>query len=143
MNKEESLEEIFSKIKKFLEKDENIIFALIFGSAALGKIRKDSDIDVAIYLKKPISGYEQLSLMQKLGELVGRDVDVVVLNNAPPLLKHQVLLNKKKLFVRDFSIYSNFREKVMDEYQEFLDITGWIKYLENENVEEFLTDRKE
>ncbi|BCB95254.1 hypothetical protein JZK55_01760 [Dissulfurispira thermophila] len=41
-----------SKIKKSLKKDDNVIFALLFGSYATGKQKKDSDIDIAIYFKK-------------------------------------------------------------------------------------------
>ena len=48
---QENLENLFRKIKDFL-----------------GKLRKDSDIDVAIYVKNPISGYELLSLVQKLSK---------------------------------------------------------------------------
>jgi len=48
---QENLENLFRKIKDFL-----------------GKLRKDSDIDVTIYVKNPISGYELLSLVQKLSK---------------------------------------------------------------------------
>ena len=112
---QENLENIFRKIKDFLEKDPNIVFALVFGSAATGKLRKDSDIDVAIYVKNPVSGYELLSLMQKL---------------TSPLLRHQVMKNRKELFIKDFSVYSKFRENTIDDYQEYLDVTGYFKYVD-------------
>ncbi len=124
------LENIFRKIKDFLEKDPNIVFALVFGSAATGKLRKDSDIDVAIYVKSPVSGYELLSLMQKLSDLVKKEVEIVVLNEASPLLRHQVMKNRKELFIKDFLVYSKFREKTIDDYQEYLDITGYFKYVD-------------
>ncbi|RKX61421.1 MAG: hypothetical protein DRP34_05735 [Thermodesulfobacteriota bacterium] len=112
---QENLENIFRKIKDFLEKDPNIVFALVFGSAATGKLRKDSDIDVAIYVKNPVSGYELLSLMQKL---------------TSPLLRHQVMKNRKELFIKDFSVYSKFRENTIDDYQEYLDVTNKLKKIE-------------
>jgi len=109
---QENLENLFRKIKDFLEKDPNIVFALVFGSAATGKLRKDSDIDVAIYVKNPVSGYEVLSLMQKL---------------TSPLLRHQVMKNRKELFIKDFSVYSKFRKNIIDDYQEYLDVTDKLK----------------
>jgi len=127
---QENLENIFRKIKDFLEKDPNIVFALVFGSAATGKLRKDSDIDVAIYVKNPVSGYELLSLMQKLSDLIKREVEIVVLNEASPLLRHQVMKNRKELFIKDFLVYSKFRENTIDDYQEYLDITGYSKYVD-------------
>ncbi|WP_051920631.1 type VII toxin-antitoxin system MntA family adenylyltransferase antitoxin [Thermodesulfobacterium hydrogeniphilum] len=125
-----NLENIFRKIKDFLEKDPNIVFALVFGSAATGKLRKDSDIDVAIYVKNPVSEYELLSLMQKLSDLIKREVEIVVLNEVSPLLRHQVMKNRKELFIKDFLVYSKFRENTIDDYQEYLDITGYSKYVD-------------
>ena len=124
------MKEVFEKIKNFLEKDPNILFALAFGSAVTGKLTPESDIDVAIYVKEPISGYELLSLMQKLSSLVKKEVHIVVLNDATPLLRHQVMKNRKELFIKDFLTYSKFREKTIDDYQEYLDITGYLKYVE-------------
>jgi predicted nucleotidyltransferase len=124
------MKEVFEKIKNFLEKDPNILFALAFGSAVTGKLTPESDIDVAIYVKEPLSGYELLSLMQKLSSLVKKEVHIVVLNDATPLLRHQVMKNRKELFIKDFLTYSKFREKTIDDYQEYLDITGYLKYVE-------------
>lgn len=39
------------KIKEILEKDDNVVFALLFGSYASGRQKKGSDIDIAVYLK--------------------------------------------------------------------------------------------
>ena len=125
------MKEVFEKIKNFLEKDPNIVFALAFGSAVTGKLTPESDIDVAIYVREPLSGYELLSLMQKLSSLVKKEVHIVVLNDATPLLRHQVMKNRKELFIKDFLTYSKFREKTIDDYQEYLDITGYLKYVES------------
>ncbi len=127
----EDLEESFRKIKKFLEKDSNILFAIVFGSAVEGKLTKESDIDVAIYVKNPLSAHELLSLIDKLSTLVGREIHLIVLNEASPLLRHQVMKNRKELFIKDFLTYSKFREKTIDDYQEYLDVTGYWKYVES------------
>lgn len=42
------------KCKEILMRYENIIFAYIFGSYVKGNLKKDSDIDIAIYLNKSI-----------------------------------------------------------------------------------------
>jgi len=68
--------------------------------------------------------------MQKLSSLVKKEVHIVVLNDATPLLRHQVMKNRKELFIKDFLTYSKFREKTIDDYQEYLDITGYLKYVE-------------
>ena len=38
--------------------------------------------------------------------------------------------NRKELFIKDFSVYSKFRENTIDDYQEYLDITRYSKYVD-------------
>ena len=79
-----------NKCKDVLMKYEDIIFAYIFGSYAKGNIRKDSDIDIAIYLKDSIGSYKYLDMKMKLSEALKREVDLVILNNAIPLLRYEI-----------------------------------------------------
>jgi predicted nucleotidyltransferase len=46
--------DVIAECRKRLMEYENIIFAYVFGSYASGKVREDSDIDIAIYLKERI-----------------------------------------------------------------------------------------
>jgi len=125
-----SLDEILKRLKKFLEKDPNILFALVFGSAASGKFKKDSDIDIAIYVKEDLEPSEYLKLVTNLCDLVKREVHLIVLNKASPLLRHQVMKEKKILFIKDFDIYANFREKTMTDYDEYLYVSDNYKLVE-------------
>jgi len=38
--------------------------------------------------------------------------------------------NRKELFIKDFSVYSKFRENTVDDYQEYLDVTNKLKKIE-------------
>lgn len=125
-----SLDEILRSLKKFLEKDPNILFALVFGSAAEGKLRNDSDIDVAVYIKKLLNPLEYLKLATELSEMIKREIHLVVLNEASPLLRHQIMKNNKILFIKDFDTYANFREKTMTDYDEYLYVSDNYKLLE-------------
>ncbi len=84
-------EETISKIKDYLERDENIIFAYIFGSYATRAQRKQSDIDIALYFNKPPHGVDILKFVNKLSNLVAKEIHLVILNTASPFLKHQVM----------------------------------------------------
>ena len=62
----------------------------VFGSVATGRVRPDSDVDVAVLLGTAIGPDRALNyrlrLMSELGSALGRsDIDVVILNHAPPL----------------------------------------------------------
>jgi len=127
-----SPDEIFKKLKEFLEKDPNISFALVFGSAAEGRLRKDSDIDVAIYVTKELEPLEYLKLATKLSDLIKREVHLIILNTASPLLRHQILKERKILFIKDFDTYAKFREKTMTDYEEYLYISDNYRLIEND-----------
>jgi predicted nucleotidyltransferase len=116
------------KLKNFLDKDPNVIFALIFGSVATGKQKRGSDIDIGIYFIKPPDGLDLLDLMNVLSELTGREVDVVVLNNASAMLRHQVMKNRIVLTIKDMVLYRKFREKTISDYDEYKYIAGMNVY---------------
>ncbi|MEE8526543.1 MAG: nucleotidyltransferase domain-containing protein [Thermoanaerobaculia bacterium] len=85
-----------------LEQFPEIVFAHLFGSRARGDARPDSDWDVAVYLREDLDAHQRFKLRCRLSaelEDLGR-ADVVVLNDAPPLLGHRALMGRR-LLVRD------------------------------------------
>jgi uncharacterized protein len=83
-----------------------ILEAYLFGSTAIGATHPNSDVDVAVYLAdgRPggsVFGYAAdlaAALMSVLGT---NPVDVVVLNDAPPLLYHRVLRDGQRILFRN------------------------------------------
>jgi predicted nucleotidyltransferase len=57
----------------------------IFGSAASGRLRPDSDVDMAV-TGLPAQVY--FSAVSKASDLLGRPVDLVDLDDATPLVRH-------------------------------------------------------
>lgn len=74
----------------------DVVLAYLFGSEAKGTTNRESDIDIAVLLSDqvPEAEYGQ-RLVALSAELIGifqRDeIDVALLNNAPPLLAFQVV----------------------------------------------------
>lgn len=66
----------------------------LFGSAARGEMRADSDIDILIDLRKEASLFELIALKQELEETLGRRVDVVEYQNIKPILRKSILENQ-------------------------------------------------
>jgi predicted nucleotidyltransferase len=86
-----------------------VVFALLYGSRARGGARLDSDWDLAVLLSDTCSATERLQIrldllaaLEPLGQ-----VDLVVLNDAPPLLGHRALCGEL-VFVRDRSTYARY-----------------------------------
>lgn len=84
----EKLNEIFEKNK--------IALAYLFGSVAKKKTGPLSDIDIAVLFDEKVSSAQyfdrKLTVMGELADLFKTDnIDVVVLNEAPPLLTHRII----------------------------------------------------
>lgn len=102
-----------------LAEAEEIEFAYLFGSRSNGTAREDSDWDIAVYFNDALTAGERfenrLALISELEE--SGDVDVVVLNEAPPLLGHRALMGVP-LVVRNKTIFVRYFVKTLAESED-------------------------
>ena len=87
-----------------LESQPDIVAAYLFGSMAQGRATPHSDIDLAVLLNIEDDMerfHRRLALMGALDRFADREVDVIVLNDASPLLCHQVLKTGRLLYEAD------------------------------------------
>ena len=79
----------------YLAQQEDVIAAYLFGSVARDQAGRCSDVDVAVLLDSGLGPEEsverQLELMVALDDFADREVQVTVLNRAPPSLAYQVI----------------------------------------------------
>lgn len=90
------------RLLEFIRGQEYIKLAYLFGSVAKGKEGKLSDVDIAIFLDESLSKKEifnlQLKLMSELTSILKTDkIDLIVMNNAPLLLKYNIIKHGKIL----------------------------------------------
>ena len=94
-------------------------FAYLFGSHARGQALPYSDVDVGVYLDEPDKGARfdiGLSLMGDLERTLHRDdVDVVVLNEAPPRLAYNIIKHKP-LYSRDERARARIETAILSRY---------------------------
>ena len=95
--------------------------AYIFGSVATGRARPDSDIDIAVLTDgrvRPANMLKyRLRLMADLSSALHRpDVEVVILNEATPLLSHRVLSQGRLVFERSASARVRFQVRTASRY---------------------------
>lgn len=70
---------------------------ILFGSYAKGKEREKSEIDIGIYIDEELFNDSkkildlQLEHMINLSDMFHKEVDLVILNDASPLLRHEVI----------------------------------------------------
>jgi hypothetical protein len=72
----------------------------VFGSAARGELRPDSDIDLLVVFEAEASvGFLRLAeVAEALADLLGRHVDLVPKNGLKPLLRPHVLAEARLLY---------------------------------------------
>jgi predicted nucleotidyltransferase len=105
--------------------DPSIAAAWLFGSTARGAARAGSDVDIAVLLSRdpaPTIDGLRLDLRDSLEGIVGRNVDLIVLNNAPVDLIHRVLRDGRLLFESDPSVRVRFEVRARNEYFDLLPI---------------------
>ena len=85
----------------------NLIF--LFGSHAKNRATAKSDLDIGVYLRNHVSSKEVWELQCSLIDVYKRcDIDLIVLNDASPLLLFDLLLNHKTLYIREDQLLYNF-----------------------------------
>ncbi|HEX3047776.1 MAG TPA: nucleotidyltransferase domain-containing protein [Bacillota bacterium] len=89
---------------------------ILFGSAARGQLRPDSDLDLAFLSDLALNEYEVFMRAQELAELLGRDVDLIDLNKASTVLKAQIIGKGKVIFNGDNLRRMVFAMKAFKEY---------------------------
>lgn len=76
-NEEASL---LTKLSVLLQRREEVVFAYLFGSRALGYSRPDSDIDLAVFFGNGAAKWARLELEEELSQGLRLPVQVVALN---------------------------------------------------------------
>jgi predicted nucleotidyltransferase len=110
-------------IRYFRSRDE-VSALYMFGSLSKERATAESDIDIAVLvseLKTKRRDFAQIKeeYYRASPRFSLRPVDIVILNTAPPFLKHQILRTGKTLFDRNRKFRAQFTAKATMEYLDF------------------------
>ena len=111
--------ELERRIAECLAKRPEVLLGYLFGSHAAGRAHRESDVDVAVLLDRAHCGTERerFDLRVELSaDLVAalhcNEVDLVVLNDAPPLFARRIVYEGKLLHCVDPAAEHAFRRDV-------------------------------
>jgi len=121
------------RLRSFFAEEGNIRLAFLMGSFAKGTARPDSDVDVAVLFGRPFGPEDVLELKGRLEKLLERDVDIVVLDRAGPVIRMQAL-KTGILLASEKGAYEEFFTATVNEYDD-------LKYNRRE-IEESLLRRR-
>lgn len=97
----------------------HLSLALLFGSQATGKTHIQSDVDIAISASHALRPRELAELAYDLSQaLQAKEVDIVDLHGAPPLLLAQIARFGQLLYERESSMYARFRIYAIKRFME-------------------------
>lgn len=85
------------QVQTALEKYPQIDLAIVFGSIASDSAHRDSDIDLAVQMPKPLGIDEKMQLVADLATATGRPVDLVDLRTVGEPLLGQILKHGRRI----------------------------------------------
>lgn len=110
--------ELLDAARTVLARHPAVAAAYLLGSAATGRLRPDSDIDIAL-LPKPgesFTALERLALAAELGTIFARTVDLGVLTTANLVYAKEAVANGLLMFERDRSTTARFAMLALSMY---------------------------
>ena len=111
---------LIERLAGVLDPREEILAAYLFGSRARGLAQRHSDLDF-VYIDEARAddtghGYRANLTTDLMAGLGFKDVDVVMLNRAPPLLYHRLLRDGVRLLARDRRATTTREGRVISRY---------------------------
>jgi predicted nucleotidyltransferase len=111
-------------LEEFALKHENFLLVFLFGSMARGFSTDESDVDIAIMFERVPDLFELNDLRDQLSRCAGKEVDLITLNTASPIIKMQVLRYGLQI-KKDERDYNEFFVSTVREYSD-------LKYVRKE-----------
>lgn len=97
-----------------------LTLAVLFGSAAEGRLRVDSDADVAIVpTADGLDAADETQLRRRLSEAARRDVDLVRVDEASTLLKWRIATTGIPVYETRPGTFARFQARAASEYVEY------------------------
>ena len=117
--------ELEQRLARALAPREEVLEAYLFGSRASGRAQVHSDTDIAVFvdergLRRQDYGYAAQLTAYLMAALGSNEIDVVVLNRAPPLLYHRVLRDGRRILARDLRATTTREGYALSRYCDFL-----------------------
>ncbi len=118
---------LISKLSAFFSEQVSgeVVCAYLFGSIARDQQKLNSDVDLGVlFTREPESTLDGIGigmgLAGKLERVLGRTVDLVVLNNAPVDLIHRVFRDGVLVHNSDKAMRIRFEVRIRNEYFDLL-----------------------
>jgi predicted nucleotidyltransferase len=122
---ESSIEKMLEKkIVTYFDKIPHVVAVTLFGSFARNAATDKSDVDVAVLFEKSSVPdiFRLLEIREEISALLNKDVDLICLNTASPIIAMQAFQNGKLLLKKDNRAYVIYHTDLFTDYAELKEI---------------------
>jgi hypothetical protein len=114
---------LLEAVRAALQDEPDVAAAFVFGSHARGFARPDSDVDVAVLLDRTVQT-NRLALRRRLVAALGKHlaadrIDLVLLDEAPPVLALAVLKHGRLALCRDEVALHRYRVSIYRQHADY------------------------
>lgn len=102
---------LLERLKVALAQQPDVQLAVVFGSAARGALHARSDVDIGLSLVRGAAPVPALRVL--LERAIARSVDLVWLDEAPPLLRFEIARDGVVLVEHERHAWAEFRAHAM------------------------------
>jgi hypothetical protein len=110
--------EVYERLVELLSAGPRVRLVYAFGSAAQDAAGPLSDIDLAVLLDARLDWDAERELRGRVDAVASR-VDLVILNDAPPALRFEVITSGRCLFTRDAREQADFEIVSLSRFLDF------------------------
>jgi len=113
------MSDIDKDVRAVLGRHPEIHLALLFGSMATGRVSRDSDVDLAVAARHPLTVKSKMALMSELAEATGRAGDLIDLHSVGTLLLGQIVKGGRRILGTD-ERYAELIKRYLFEEADFM-----------------------
>lgn len=110
-----STPELLESLRRRAGEQASSALVVVFGSTVRGTAHRGSDVDLGAILE-PDTPEARLRLEVDLGRAAGRPVDLIFLDDAPPLLRFEIAREGVVLLERRPFLWADFKAKAMRDW---------------------------
>lgn len=106
-------------LRNYFKKEPDVILAFLFGSQSKNLGRGISDWDIAVYLRRGDFKKES-KIWSDLVDILGKEVDLISLKDAPPILASRIIREGIPLKISDRKIFLDYLLEITERADYFL-----------------------
>jgi len=112
-------------MKTIFERFPEVDLAILFGSAARGELRKDSDVDLGLRARG-LEPHRRNAMLAAVERALHRTLDVIDLDTAPPQLRFEIARDGVAVIERTEGALTDFRARAYVDWLEFAPLARMV-----------------